>query len=104
MVTMTEGIAEGAPPSSWRRRVFEILGLALLIATVLLALAMASFSRGKPSWNHAVDALQTNILGFAGASLADTLFQIFGAAAVLLPLILLDWAVRLLLGRGLAWF
>ena len=104
MVTMTEGIAEGAPPSSWRRRVFEILGLALLIATVLLALAMASFSRGAPSWNHAVDALQTNILGFAGASLADTLFQIFGAAAVLLPLILLDWAVRLLLGRGLAWF
>src|SRR5579883_3205374 len=104
MVTMTEGIAEGAPPSSWRRRVFEILGLALLIATVLLALAMASFSRGAPSWNHAVDALQTNILGFRGASLADTLFQIFGAEAVLLPLILLDWAVRLLLGRGLAWF
>src|SRR6185437_4216014 len=44
-----------------------------------------------------------NILGRSGATLADLLFQSFGLAAALLPLILLYWSVRLLLGRGLDW-
>src|SRR5579863_3711879 len=85
------------------RRMSELFGVALLAAAVLLVLAMVSYDHGDPSWNHAVDAVQRNILGFAGASLADLLFQTLGAAAYLLPLVLLDWAVRLLLGRGLAW-
>ena len=70
---------------------------------MLLALALISYNRGDPSWNHAVDALPSNILGRAGASLSDLLLQSFGLAAALLPVILLYWSVRLLLGRGLTW-
>jgi DNA segregation ATPase FtsK/SpoIIIE, S-DNA-T family len=100
MVTMTEGV-EARPA---QRLLLETLGLALLIGTVLLALALVSYNHADPSWDHAVDALPSNILGRTGATLADLLFQSFGLTAALLPFILLYWSVRLLLGRGLGWF
>ncbi|HXY99362.1 MAG TPA: DNA translocase FtsK 4TM domain-containing protein [Stellaceae bacterium] len=96
---MSESLERRAP----RRLLYEAAGLLLLIGTVLLALALISYNRADPSWNHAVDALPSNILGRAGADLADLLFQSFGLAAALLPLVLLYWSVRLLLGHGLAW-
>jgi S-DNA-T family DNA segregation ATPase FtsK/SpoIIIE len=99
MVTMSEGVERRTP----HRLLFEAMGLALLVGTVLLALALISYNHADPSWNHAVDALPSNILGRPGATLADLLFQSFGLAAALLPLILLYWSVRLLLGRGLDW-
>jgi S-DNA-T family DNA segregation ATPase FtsK/SpoIIIE len=103
-VGMSDAAEPKAPRASRWRRLFEALGVMLLVATLLLALAMLSYDRADPSWNHAVDAVPGNILGFAGATLADLLFQSFGLAAALLPLILLDWSIRLLLGRGLARF
>ena len=98
MVTMSDSAERRVP----HRLLFEAMGLLLLIGTVLLALALISYNRADPSWNHAVDALPSNILGRGGASLADLLFQSFGLAAALLPVVLLYWSVRLLLGRGLA--
>ncbi len=86
---------------SARRLAMQALGLALLIAAMLLALALASYSRADPSWNHAVAAPVSNALGLPGARLADALLQGLGLGAWLLPLIVLDWAVRLLLARGL---
>jgi DNA segregation ATPase FtsK/SpoIIIE, S-DNA-T family len=86
------------------RHVFEAMGLALLVATVLLALAMVSYNSADPSANLAVDAVPRNMLGRDGAWIVDWLFRIFGMAAALVPFILLIWSVRLLLGRGLAWF
>ncbi|HUH84738.1 MAG TPA: DNA translocase FtsK 4TM domain-containing protein [Stellaceae bacterium] len=87
-----------------RRLASEVAGLILLVAAVLLALLLLSFNHGDPSWNHAVDAAPTNILGHPGAILADLLFQGFGAVAALLPLVLLHWSVQLLLGHGLRRF
>jgi S-DNA-T family DNA segregation ATPase FtsK/SpoIIIE len=102
MTSVSEGLDRkltGAP----RRLLLEAAGLALLVASVLLALLMLSYDRGDPSWNHAVDAMPGNILGRPGATLADLLFQTVGAGAVLLPVMLLFWSVRLLLGRRLGW-
>ena len=99
MVTMTESLEQRTP----RRLLLEAAGLGLLVCTVLLALALISYNHADPSWDHAIDALPSNILGRSGATLADLLFQSFGLAAALLPLILLYWSVRLLLGRGLDW-
>jgi S-DNA-T family DNA segregation ATPase FtsK/SpoIIIE len=101
MATMSRSLERGA---ARRPIVYEAAGIALLIGTVLLALVLLSYNREDPSWNHAVDAVPTNILGQAGADLADLLFQTLGAAAVAVPLVLLFWSVRLLLGRSLAWF
>jgi DNA segregation ATPase FtsK/SpoIIIE, S-DNA-T family len=86
---------------SLRRLMVQAAGLALLVGAVLLALALASYDRADPSWNHAVDGAATNALGLVGARLADALLQMLGLGASLLPLILLDWAGRLMLGRGL---
>jgi S-DNA-T family DNA segregation ATPase FtsK/SpoIIIE len=86
------------------RHVFEGLGFLLLAASVLLALALASYDHGDPSWNHAIDGAPRNALGPSGAVLSDLLLQGLGIAASLIPIILLYWSVRLLLGRGLAWF
>lgn len=100
------GRAAADPPAkvSRFRHLFEALGLALLVATVLLALAMATYNHDDPSANMGIDGVPTNILGPGGAWIVDWLFRLFGLAAALLPLILLIWSVRLLLGRGLAWF
>src|SRR6185437_14141721 len=87
---------------SLRRLIGQAMGLALLVAAILLALALATHDRADPSWNHAADRDAANALGLGGAHISDALLQGLGLGAWLLPLILLDWAVRLLLGRGLA--
>jgi S-DNA-T family DNA segregation ATPase FtsK/SpoIIIE len=98
------GRATMAPKTSRFRHLFEALGLTLLVATVLLALAMVSYNSADPSANMAVDTAPRNMLGKDGAWIVDWLFRIFGMAAALVPFVLLIWSVRLLLGRGLAWF
>jgi DNA segregation ATPase FtsK/SpoIIIE, S-DNA-T family len=104
LVQRSRAAVEAPAKVSRFRHLFEAMGLALLVATVLLALAMVTYNSGDPSANVAVDAVPRNILGRDGAWLVDWLFRIFGIAAALLPLVLLIWSVRLLLGRGLAWF
>src|SRR5208282_1025259 len=88
----------------WARLGERALGMALLAAALFLTLALASYDRGDPSWNHAVTGPVHNIMGLAGSRLADALLQGFGLAAALLPVFLCDWAVRLLLARGLRRF
>ena len=92
-----------APETFSPRRIgMQAMGLALLVAAILLALALATYARTDPSWDHAADGAVANALGLAGARFADALLQGLGLGAWLLPLVLLDWAVRLLLGRWLA--
>ena len=84
-----------------KRRLFESLGLALLLACFLLLLALLTYNPPDPSLNTAVDAAPHNFLGYSGAVLADLLQQSFGFGAFLIPLVLLGWCFRLLLNRPL---
>jgi DNA segregation ATPase FtsK/SpoIIIE, S-DNA-T family len=59
-------------------------GLSMILLGVLLAVALATFSISDPSFNTATPAPVQNLAGMAGSSLADLLFQTFGAAAFLL--------------------
>ena len=86
---------------SFRRLLLQAIGLALLLAAMLLALAFLTYDHADPSWNHVVDGPVRNALGASGARLSDAVLQGLGLGAWLLPLILMDWAVRLMLGRGL---
>ncbi len=95
-------IAKAPEGFSLRRLAMQAMGLVLLVASVLLALALATYDRADPSWNHAVAQPVGNALGYFGACLSDALLQGLGLGAWLLPIVLLDWAVRLLLARGLA--
>jgi DNA segregation ATPase FtsK/SpoIIIE, S-DNA-T family len=82
-----------------RARLYEGLGAALVVASLLLLLALLTFNRQDPSFDTAIDAAPRNFLGRDGALLADLLLQSLGLAAYLIPAVLLGWAFRLLLQR-----
>jgi S-DNA-T family DNA segregation ATPase FtsK/SpoIIIE len=86
---------------AFRRRLLESAGVLLIFASLLLIVALASFDRNDPSPSHAIDGPVRNIIGPLGATVADLAFQWLGIAAVLLPAVLLAWAFRLLLDRGI---
>ena len=84
-----------------RRRLAEIVGVALLAGTICAALATATWSVNDPSWNHATAAPVRNLLGTAGAIGGDLLIQVFGLGAIALLLAPALWGMRLLRRGGL---
>jgi S-DNA-T family DNA segregation ATPase FtsK/SpoIIIE len=92
-----------APASSeagfLRRNLRRVLGLTLLTALTATVFALATWSVEDPSLGHASFGEVHNLMGYAGASLADFLIQMFGIAVVafLAPPAL--WAIRLSAAR-----
>ncbi|MBV9824934.1 MAG: DNA translocase FtsK 4TM domain-containing protein [Alphaproteobacteria bacterium] len=87
-----------------RRRVFEAMGAALVLVSVLLLLALLTYRPADASFDTAVEATPHNFLGYDGAAIADIMIQSFGLAAYLLPIGLLGWAFNLLLQRPIEHF
>ncbi|HEV2334157.1 MAG TPA: DNA translocase FtsK 4TM domain-containing protein, partial [Stellaceae bacterium] len=81
------------------QRLFEGLGVALVVASLLLLLALLTYNPGDVSLDTAVDAPTRNFLGPDGALIADVLIQSVGLAAYLVPTVTIGWAFRLMLGR-----
>src|SRR5712692_4667891 len=81
------------------QRLGEGLGAALGRASLLLLLALLTYSPGDASLDTASDAAPKNFLGADGALVADLLIQSVGLAAYLVPAVLLGWAFRLMLQR-----
>ena len=75
-----------------RRRAIEMIGVALAVVGLLALVALASHTPADPSWNTASDGPIANLLGRAGAWIADFLLQIFGVAALIPAAALLVWA------------
>jgi S-DNA-T family DNA segregation ATPase FtsK/SpoIIIE len=84
-----------------RRRIAEIAGTAAIVIAALIVASLVTYSPEDPSFSHATDKAPSNILGHAGASIADILFQTLGLAAALIPLALLGWGWRLIRSRSL---
>jgi len=79
-----------------RRRVMEVVGLALVIAGVALCVALASAGTYDPSFNRVSNAPVLNLLGSAGANIASLLYGGAGLAAFLLAVTPIFWGVHLL--------
>ena len=79
-----------------RRRVMEIVGLALVIAGAALCVALASAGTYDPSFNRVSNAPVLNLLGSAGANIASLLYGGAGLAAFLLAVTPIFWGVHLL--------
>ncbi|MEI9988125.1 MAG: DNA translocase FtsK 4TM domain-containing protein [Aliidongia sp.] len=79
------------------KRVNELIGTLLFIASLVFYLVLATYDRTDPSWNMAIDKVPANFGGPIGAVLADALIQSVGAASVVFPTVLAVWALRLLL-------
>ncbi|MGH9768270.1 MAG: DNA translocase FtsK [Blastocatellia bacterium] len=67
----------------------EILGLILMGIGFVILLALISYNSSDPSWNSAGGNLRArNWVGPMGAKLADALYQAFGIAALIVPVML----------------
>jgi DNA segregation ATPase FtsK/SpoIIIE, S-DNA-T family len=86
--------AAGRPAAPRNSRRNEILAIALFALGALLTLCLVSYNPNDPSWVAASSAGARNWTGRAGANVAAALFQSFGLAAVLLPLLLFAAAWR----------
>ncbi len=82
----------GAQPRNTRRN--EIVAIALFALSALLAFCLISYNPNDPSWVSAGAQSARNWTGRLGANVAAALFQTFGLAAALLPLLLVAAAWR----------
>ena len=75
------------------RRLNEVIGFLLLSLGLVTLLSLVSYYAQDPSWDTASEARPLNLVGYPGSYLSDLLFQSFGAAAFLFPLMafLLSW-------------
>jgi len=93
-------------PASLRGRLGGCLrraaGAALFIAAAALSLALLTWSAADPSFSHVTNASTRNLIGPAGAILADLLMQLLGLAGILVVLPPLMWAASLARGEPLA--
>ncbi len=83
------------------RRLRELIGVCLILAAALVALALATWSVQDPSLSHATNNPLRNMLGLPGAILADLLIQLFGVAALALVLPIAIWGWRIASHRPL---
>jgi S-DNA-T family DNA segregation ATPase FtsK/SpoIIIE len=83
------------------RRIAELSGLAMAVGGITLLVAMATYNPRDPSLNTATSQHATNLVGPAGAVLADFFLQGFGLAGGLPAAAMLIWAWRLASRRGM---
>jgi DNA segregation ATPase FtsK/SpoIIIE, S-DNA-T family len=87
-----------------RRRMMELVGVAVAASGVVLLLALFTYSPSDPSLNHATGSAPHNLVGVAGAYISDLLLQTFGLAIILVPVALITWGVRMLRTHHLGFF
>jgi S-DNA-T family DNA segregation ATPase FtsK/SpoIIIE len=77
------------------RRLRELVGLALIVTAILLALSLASWSVKDPSLSHATNNPVRNLLGVPGAITADLTMQLIGLGALMVVLPIGIWGWRI---------
>ncbi len=87
-----------------RRRISssEILGVLLIFLSVFLLISLISYDSHDPSW-AAVSSSNTevhNYTGKVGASLSETLFQIFGLVSLIFPFAIFYIGIQIFLPEG----
>ena len=85
-----------------RRRLREVIGIALISIAMMAGLSLASWSVQDPSLSHATDAPVHNLLGVPGAIAADLMMQLLGLGSLALLLPVAIWGYRLLGHRRLS--
>ena len=84
-----------------RRRLREVMGIALISIAMMAGLSLATWSVQDPSLSHATDAPVHNLLGVPGAVAADLMMQLLGLGSLALLLPVAIWGYRLLGHRRL---
>ncbi len=93
------------PPSAQEfltRRDAELVGLGFALVGLVFVVIFGTYNPADPSWFNATPDRPTNMLGAAGALIADPFMRTLGLASWGLPVWLLVWALRLISHAG-AW-
>ena len=86
-----------------KKRVIELIGLALITFAILLAISFASYSPNDPSFVYSEDNINIkNYLGIYGSIISDFLLQSFGIMSFLFVATILSWGLSLLLKKKLS--
>ncbi|HNR51072.1 MAG TPA: DNA translocase FtsK 4TM domain-containing protein, partial [Deltaproteobacteria bacterium] len=73
---------------------FPVLGIFMIFIALYLFLALASYNTADPGFSHSQKADDIkNWMGVIGSYLADGSFIVFGIAAFIIPIFLLEYAV-----------
>ncbi len=73
----------------------EVIAVLVVAAAVLLFLSLITYDPKDPSWNSVGTAEKAqNLIGLLGAYVADFLLQLFGLAALVIPVLMTLIAVR----------
>ncbi len=87
--------ASAAQPMVMKRFMGRLLGVGLMGGSLVLMLALLSFSLMDPSFNHISDAPVQNWMGSFGSYSADVVLQTVGAGSIVLVFALAGWGWRL---------
>ena len=82
------------------KRSRELIGIALLMAGMMAAAMMLSYTPHDPNWLASSDAPVQNWMGRTGASLAAPMFMIAGWGVFGIAIVLMAWGVRFILHWG----
>ncbi len=93
-MAITQADTRTKPLAPRNTRLNEIVAIALFALGALLLLCLVFFYPNDNSWNSVGAGATHNLVGPAGAYVADALLQTFGLAAYLLPLLLFALAWR----------
>ena len=91
------------PPSAQEfltRRGAELVGLGFALVGLVFVVIFGTYNPADPSWFNATPDRATNMLGAAGALIADPFMRTLGLASWGLPVWLLVWALRLISHSG----
>lgn len=81
------------------RNIAGASGLLLIAGVAALSAALATWSVDDPSWSHIADGATRNVMGSAGAVVADLIMQLIGLNAALFLAPVVIWGWQLTIGR-----
>lgn len=81
------------------RNIAGASGLLLIAGVAALSAALATWSVDDPSWSHIADGPTRNVMGSAGAVIADLIMQLIGLNAALFLAPVVIWGWQLTIGR-----
>ena len=83
------------------KRLIEIIGILILIVSVLLLIALISYSPNDPNFIYPENQEINNILGINGSIGADFLFQSIGLVSYFLPITLIFLSITIVYHKNL---
>src|SRR5688572_3352561 len=83
-------------PLAHRSRRNDVLAIIFFAVAVLLILSLVTYDPKDPSWNSVSSQQKaSNLIGTVGAYLSNIFLELFGLAALVIPVLLIFLALRI---------